>query len=162
MNPEPAVGLQLNLRDQVVGLDKKVPVLNGQMIPYVYLDNAASTPALKVVLDKVNSFLPYYSSVHRGTGFKSRFSTMAYDRAHEIIANFVNANPDTNCCIFGKNTTEAINKLSYRLPLPEDGIVLSSQLEHRSNDLPWRQRANVIHIRATPEGRLDESDFDEK
>ncbi len=162
MNPEPAAGMQLNLRDQVVGLDIKVPLLNGQMITYVYLDNAASTPALKAVLDKVNSFLPYYSGVHRGTGFKSRISTVAYDRAHEIIANFVNANPDTNSVIFGKNTTEAINKLSYRFPLPEDGIVLSSQLEHHSNDLPWRQRAKVIHVRATPEGRLDESDFDEK
>jgi selenocysteine lyase/cysteine desulfurase len=162
MNPEPAAGMQLNLRDQVVGLDKKVPVLNGQMITYVYLDNAASTPALKAVLDKVNSFLPYYSGVHRGTGFKSRISTVAYDRSHEIIANFVNANPGTNSVIFGKNTTEAINKLSYRFPLPEDGIVLSSQLEHHSNDLPWRQRAKVIHVRATPEGRLDETDFDEK
>ncbi len=162
MSPEPAAGTQLNLRDQVVGLDTKVPVLNGQMITYVYLDNAASTPALKAVLDKVNSFLPYYSGVHRGTGFKSRISTVAYDRAHEIIANFVNANPGTNSVIFGKNTTEAINKLSYRFPLPEDGIVLSSQLEHHSNDLPWRQRAKVIHVRATPEGRLDESDFDEK
>jgi selenocysteine lyase/cysteine desulfurase len=162
MNPEPAAGMQLNLRDQVVGLDKKVPLLNGQMVTYVYLDNAASTPSLKAVLDKVNGFLPYYSSVHRGTGFKSRISTVAYDRAHETIANFVNANPDTNSVIFGKNTTEAINKLSYRFPLPEDGIVLSSQLEHHSNDLPWRQRANVIHVKATPEGRLDESDFDEK
>jgi selenocysteine lyase/cysteine desulfurase len=33
-------------------------------------------------------------------------------------------------------------------------------MEHHSNDLPWRSRAEVIHIRATAEGRLDEDDFD--
>lgn len=162
MKVEATADTQLNLRDQVVGLDKKVPLLNGEMVNYVNLDNAASTPALKAVLDKVHKFLPYYSSVHRGTGYKSRISTVAYDRAHEIIAEFVNANPDTNSVIFGKNTTEAINKLSYRLPLPDNGIVLTTQMEHHSNDLPWRQRAKVVHIRATPEGRLDEEDFNEK
>ena len=162
MKPEINVIKQRDLRNLVVGLDKKVPLLHGDMVTYVNLDNAASTPSLKVVWEKISSFLPYYSSVHRGTGFKSRISTMAYDRAHEIIAKFVSADPETNCVIFGKNTTEAINKLSYRLPIPDNGVVLSTELEHHSNDLPWRQRARVIHVRATPEGRLDETDFDEK
>ena len=31
-------------------------------------------------VDAVQRFLPYYSSVHRGAGFKSRVSTAAYDR----------------------------------------------------------------------------------
>ncbi|MEA3339932.1 MAG: hypothetical protein U9R15_08200 [Chloroflexota bacterium] len=35
-------------------------------------------------------------------------------------------------------------------------------MEHHSNDLPWRGRAQVVHVRATPEGRLDEEDFDRK
>jgi selenocysteine lyase/cysteine desulfurase len=35
-------------------------------------------------------------------------------------------------------------------------------MEHHSNDLPWRRRANVIHIRATSDGRLDEDEFDQK
>ena len=48
---------------------------------YVNLDNAASTPALREVLDTVNHFMSWYSSVHRGTGFKSRVATQAYDEA---------------------------------------------------------------------------------
>jgi len=35
-------------------------------------------------------------------------------------------------------------------------------LEHHSNDLPWRNQAHVVHVRATPEGRLDEDDFDKQ
>ncbi|MCS6845444.1 MAG: aminotransferase class V-fold PLP-dependent enzyme [Caldilineales bacterium] len=149
-----------HLRRRIVGIDQPVPVLGGGTLPYVNLDNAASTPALVDVLDAVNRFLPYYASVHRGTGFKSRLSTAAYDHAHEAIGRFVGADLRSNTVIFGKNTTEAINKLSYRLDLAADDVVITTQLEHHSNDLPWRGRCRVVHVHATPEGRLDEEDFD--
>jgi cysteine desulfurase / selenocysteine lyase len=152
----------LNLRDRVVGIDRPVPLLDGSQVTYVNLDNAASTPALQDVADAVNRFLPYYASVHRGTGFKSRLSTVAYDQAHQIIGRFVNADLNINTVIFGKNTTEAINKLSYRLAMPPGAVVITTQMEHHSNDLPWRRRAEVVHVCATLEGRLDEDDFDQK
>ena len=63
------------IRQQIVGLDKKVPLLDGRLHPYVSLDNAASTPSLRPVQRKVDEFLEWYSSVHRGTGFKSQLST---------------------------------------------------------------------------------------
>jgi selenocysteine lyase/cysteine desulfurase len=150
----------MNLRDRIVGIDQKVPLLDGTLVPYINLDNSASTPALLDVAEAVERFLPYYSSVHRGTGFKSRLSTVAYDQAHEIIGRFVGADPDTNTCIFGKNSTEALNKLAFRIPLEPDSVIITTQMEHHSNDLPWRSRAEVIHIQVTPEGRLDEDDFD--
>lgn len=150
------------LRDRVYGLDKMTPLLDGSLAPYVNLDNAASTPPLKDVFEVVQKFLPYYSSVHRGTGFKSRLSTVAYDQAHEIIARFVGADLATNTVIFGKNTTEAVNKLSYRMNFADDAVVLTTRMEHHSNDLPWRDRATVVHVDVTPEGRLDEDDFDKK
>jgi selenocysteine lyase/cysteine desulfurase len=148
------------LRDRVVVLDRPVPLLDGTVRSYVNLDNAATTPPLREVAEAVERFLPFYSSVHRGSGFKSRLSTMVYDQAHELIARFVGADSDTNTVIFGKNTTEAINKLSYRLPLTHDSVVLSTIMEHHSNDLPWRNRATVVHVGVTPDGRLDEDDFD--
>ncbi len=150
----------LDLRDQIVGVDQLVPLLDGSLVPYVNLDNAASTPPLKDVVTTIDRFLPYYSSVHRGTGFKSRVSTVAYDQAHEIIARFVGADLETNTVIFGKNATEAINKLAHRLPMDEDAIILATQMEHHSNDLPWRRRAKVIHTKVTEDGHLDEDDFD--
>lgn len=150
----------LNLRARIFGIDQHVPLLDGRLVPYVNLDNAASTPPLRDVMNALERFLPFYSSVHRGTGFKSRLSTVAYDQAHEIIGRFVGADLRSNTVIFGKNTTEAINKLAYRFPLSPNSVVITTQLEHHSNDLPWRGRAELLHVYATPEGRFDEDHFD--
>lgn len=139
-----------------------IPLLDGTRQRYINLDNAASTPPLSEVLTAVNRFLPYYSSVHRGSGFKSRLSTEVYEKAHEIIGHFVGADLATNTVIFGKNTTEAINKLAHRLSLAPDAVILTTLMEHHSNDLPWRSRAKVVHVSVTAEGRLDEADFDAK
>src|SRR5512135_1031952 len=126
----------------IVGLDTPIPLLDGTCRRYINLDNAASTPALKAVQQAVDDFLVYYSSVHRGTGFKSQLSTHAYEQARTIVMDFVGANPVEHTCIFGKNTTEAINKLARRLPLyGKRNIVLASGMEHHSNDLPWRAAA---------------------
>src|SRR5512135_635262 len=105
-----------DVRNRVVGNGKLVPVLDGSSRPYINFDNAASTPALREVMDTVNAFMEWYSSVHRGTGFKSRVATQAYDDARHIVADFVGANMKDHTVIFGKNTSEAINKLSYRFP----------------------------------------------
>jgi cysteine desulfurase/selenocysteine lyase len=150
----------LDVREQIVGIDQHVPVLDGGTRPYINFDNAASTPALRSVLDTVNEFMNWYASVHRGTGFKSRLATQAYDDAHRVVAEFVGANQRDHTVIFGKNTTEAINKLSYRLPLSHDDVVLVSLLEHHSNDLPWRAQAHVEHIAANALGEIDEADLD--
>lgn len=149
------------LRRHIVGIDRQVPVLDGSMCTYTNLDNAASTPVLRDVLKTVNEFMQWYSSVHRGTGFKSRLATQAYEDARQIVARFVGANTRQHVVIFGKNTTEAINKLSYRLDLQPDDVVLVSQLEHHSNDLPWRAtKARVLHVVCDNRGRLDEAHLD--
>ena len=64
-------------RQELVGIDQPVPLLDGRFVPYVNLDNAASTPALRAVVETIDEFLPFYSGVHRGTGYKSRLSTRA-------------------------------------------------------------------------------------
>lgn len=103
--------------------------------------------------------MPWYSSVHRGSGYKSRLSTEMYEDARRIVGDFVGADPDEHVVIFGKNTTEAINKLSYRLGLNKADIVLISHLEHHSNDLPWRARATVKRIGITEGGSIDRQHF---
>ncbi|MCR4440027.1 MAG: aminotransferase class V-fold PLP-dependent enzyme [bacterium] len=153
-------GQTLDLRKRIVGWGRTVPLLDGRQARYVNLDNAATTPPLVDVVETLKEFLPYYASVHRGAGFKSRWSTMAFEEAREIVAKFVGANLRHDTVIFGLNATGAINKLSYRLCLPRDFVVISTLLEHHSNDLPWRRRAQVVRVRATPDGPLDEEDFD--
>lgn len=132
-------------RNQVVGIDKQVPLLYGSMIRYVNLDNAASTPSLVPVWDKVNQFLEWYSSIHRGSGFKSMISSWAYDKAHQKVGEFVGTNQETNPVIFTKNASEVLNKRVNRFPFKEGDVVISSIMEHHSNDLPWRKRSRVIH-----------------
>lgn len=148
-------------RHLFVGLDAQVPLLDGTQRIYINLDNAASTPSLKHSSSTVQNYLEYYSSVHRGTGFKSQLCTHAYEQARQLIMRFVGADPHVHTCIFGKNTTEAINKLAHRFPFSsQKNIVLVSLMEHHSNDLPWRGAAHVVHIGVTSDGQLDEEEFD--
>ena len=66
-------------RLRLVGADVEVPLVTGDTRRYVNLDYAASAPALQAVHDAVEELLGWYSSVHRGAGFKSRASTAAYE-----------------------------------------------------------------------------------
>ncbi|NMB67494.1 MAG: aminotransferase class V-fold PLP-dependent enzyme [Chloroflexi bacterium] len=151
----------VSFRNLIIGADTLVPLLDGRKVPYINLDNAASTPAMLPVQQAVDRFLQYYSSVHRGTGFKSQLSTHFYEEARKAVMRFVGANPADHACIFSKNSTESLNKLARRFPFTsQKNVVLLSTMEHHSNDLPWRAAANVVHLRLLPDGRLDEGDFD--
>ena len=144
-----------DLRDEIVGIDTRVPLLDGTERPYVFLDNAASTPALKGVLRAVEEFLPWYSGVHRGTGFKSILATGVFDAAHDQVGAFVGADAASSTVIFTKNTTECINKLANRIPFRPGDVVVTTMMEHHSNDLPWRKHARVVHIGITADGHPD-------
>ncbi|MGB5756108.1 MAG: aminotransferase class V-fold PLP-dependent enzyme [Acidimicrobiales bacterium] len=146
----------------MVGAEALVPTLHGTSVRYVNLDNAASTPPLRSVAEAITDLLPYYASVHRGAGQKSRLCTAAYEAARDRVGSFFGADPDRDVVIFGKNTTEAINKLAHRLPLDADAVVLSTLAEHHSNLLPWRSRAALEHVAVLPDGSIDEDDLDDK
>lgn len=147
-----------NLQKEIIGGHTMVPTANGPL-RYINLDNAASTPPMRCVMEAVTDAAEYYASVHRGTGYKSRFSTELYEQARRTVANFVGANQAEHTVIFGKNTTEAINKLSYRLQLRRRDAVLISHMEHHSNDLPWRARATTYRIRQTADQQIDKDHF---
>ena len=100
---------------RLVGADVEVPLVTGGSRRYVNLDYAASAPALQAVHDAVEELLGWYSSVHRGAGFKSRASTAAYEGARESIRRFVNARDD-HAVIITRNTTDSINLLAGTLP----------------------------------------------
>ncbi len=144
-----------DLRRETIGIDTEVPVLDGSRRRYIFLDNAASTPSFARVMNSIEEFLPWYSGVHRGTGFKSLLATEAFDAAHDLVGAFVGATPGYHTVIFGKNTTECVNKLANRLGLASQDLVITTLLEHHSNDLPWRKHARVLHVGMLPDGRLD-------
>lgn len=143
------------LRPNIMGIDTVVPILDGTSVPYVFLDNGASTPSFRHAFEVMGEFMQFYSGVHRGTGFKSILATKVFDEAHEIAGAFVKADLDTNTVIFLKNTTEAVNKLANRCDWNEGDVVITTLMEHHSDDLPWRKYANVIHVGLDDKGYLD-------
>jgi cysteine desulfurase / selenocysteine lyase len=147
------------IRQQIVGLDTSLPRREGTPGPAINLDNAATTPPFRQVQDTVERFLGWYGSVHRGAGLKSQAASRAYEEARIIVGRFVGARPDQHQVIFTRNTTEALNLLAQRLQLAADDVIISTVLEHHSNDLPWRGVGHVIYVGITEDGSFDEKHY---
>jgi len=121
----------------LVGDGVAVPCITGETRPYINLDAAASTAALPTVAARVNDFLPWYSSVDRGAGYKSRLSTNEYEAALEAaaLAFAGRATDRAEVAIFCRNTTEAINHLVYRLRLcPDDLAAAAYRIDDRTGE----------------------------
>jgi len=127
----------------LIGDGLAVPCLDGVERPYLSLDSAASTPALPAVGQRVTDFLPWYSSVHRGAGYKSQMATAAYEEAREAAMRFAGRTGGDDVAIICRNTTEAINHLAYRLSLSADDIVVTTVTEHHANLLPWARHGGT-------------------
>lgn len=137
----------------LVGADVDVPLVTGGRRRYVNLDYAASAPCLAAVRDAVDALLPWYSSVHRGAGYKSQLTTSAYEGARDAVHSFVGARPD-DVVVFTRNTTDALNMLAAALPA--DASVIAFAGEHHANLLPWRcRRVTHLPVPASPEQALE-------
>jgi len=150
-------------RHLVTGVDTQVPLANGNYGTYVNFDNAATTPPFNSVIKDIISFSPWYSSIHRGNGYKSQISSNIFENSRETVLNFVHADPNNNTVIYVKNTTEGINKLSFRFCSGDKKcVVLSTNMEHHSNDLPWRDKYRLDYIELDKQGRLSLKDVEQK
>jgi selenocysteine lyase/cysteine desulfurase len=143
----------------LVGAGVPVPCLDGAERPYCDLDGAASTPALEVVAERVAEFLPMYSSVHRGAGFKSRAATAAYESSRRRILEFAGRPVDgDDVAVICRNTTEAINHLAYRLSFPPGAVVVTTVVEHHANLLPWGRVARRRFVECGADGTFGVDD----
>jgi selenocysteine lyase/cysteine desulfurase len=136
-----------------------VPCLGGVERRAVELDQAASTQAHPDVADRVAGFLPWYSSVHRGAGFRSRRATHAYEEARRAVLTFAGRDPDgSDVAILCRNTTEAINHLAFRLRLDPDDVVVTTVVEHHANLLPWGRVARRRYVECGTDGTFTVDD----
>nr|WP_243851615.1 aminotransferase class V-fold PLP-dependent enzyme [Modestobacter marinus] len=147
-----------NDRGRLVGEDVQVSVLSGELRRYVDLDAAATSSASVTVARAVQDFLPWYSSVHRGAGAKSRYASARYEQARESLLPFVGADPGTHLALFTRNTTEALNTLAFRLDLRPEDVVLTTAVEHHANLLPWRRYARLRVIEVDTRGTFTPQD----
>ena len=151
--------LDPRLPTALVGDGLPVPCVDGTDHPYLNLDGAASTSALVAVADRVTEFLPWYSSVHRGAGYKSQTATRAFESARESILRFARRGAD-DVAIICRNTTEAINHLAYRLRLGPDDVVVSTVVEHHANLLPWQRAARCRFVECGTDGTFGVDDVE--
>lgn len=140
----------------LVGDDRLVPCVDGQDRRYLNLDAAASTSALPAVAEAVQQFLPWYSSIHRGAGYKSRQATAAYEAARQAALAFAGrSEAGGDVAIICRNTTEAINHLAYRLRLDPGDVVVTTVVEHHANLLPWARLCRRRFVECDPDGTFD-------
>jgi len=132
-----------------------VPVHGGATTTGINLDNAASTPPLNRVRDMVTAFSDLYSSVHRGTGYKSRLSTEAYEEAREMVSRFLNVDEKHQVVIFVKGTTDALNRIAAEEARLDGRQVLVTEMEHHADLLPWRHRSGHVMVGLSDEGHID-------
>lgn len=123
------------------------PILHQQVNgkPLVYLDNGATTQKPRSVID---ALVRYYerdnSNVHRGLHALSMRATDAYEGARSRVAKFIGA-ADPAEVIFTRGTTESVNVIarSFGAKLKPGDVILTTEIEHHSNLVPWQQAAKA-------------------
>ncbi|MBA2317896.1 MAG: SufS family cysteine desulfurase [Euzebyales bacterium] len=134
----------------------------------VYLDSAATSQKPRAVIDAMARYYEEYNAnVHRGVHALAEEATEAFEAARAAVARFVGADP--RGCVFTKNATEALNLVAYsyaRRRLGEGDILLTTQMEHHANLVPWQlvqpeAGFELRYVPVTPDGRLDRTAFDE-
>lgn len=151
-----------NIRSLVVGVDDPVEVKPGLTRPIINFDNAATTPALRPVVDEVNAKLLTYGSIGRGFSAKSNISTEIYEKTRDKVLHFTGASPDKYTVFYVNNTTDGLNKLASALITSKEDTVLCTRMEHHANDLSWRERCNVIYAEIARDGRIDYDEIEKK
>ena len=116
------------------------PELIDPMMPFVYLDSAATMQRPKQVIENVSE---YYKTLNanplRGLYKISEQSTRLLNQTRAKVAEYIGAGADE--VIFTKNTTEAINLVANGIrELIGDGKILISLDSHHSNILPFTER----------------------
>jgi cysteine desulfurase / selenocysteine lyase len=136
--------------------------------PLAYLDSAVTAQKPRQVLDAMRTFYEAsYANVHRGVYTLSERATAEFERARQLVAEFMNA-PSPREVIFTRQATEALNLVAYSWGLNNLGpgdLVVVTELEHHSNFVPWQYIAKrtgagfrMIHVNA--DGELDLGDLE--
>ncbi len=151
---------------QVARIREEFPVLerevNGE--PLTYLDNAATTHTPREVYEIFEEFYAgYNANVHRGIHELSHEASLAYEDAHDRVAEFVGASGGREEMIFTRNTTESINLVAHGLALPEFGpgdAIVTTEMEHHASLVTWQQvaertGAELRFVHVTDDGHVD-------
>lgn len=140
------------------------PILHQQINGHdlVFLDTAASAQKPRQVIQAMVDVMENdYANVHRGVYALSQRATDKFEAARSKAAKFINA-PDEDAVIFSRGATEGINLVaaSYGQRLGPGDEIITTELEHHSNIVPWqiiaeKQGAKVLFAPMYDNGALD-------
>jgi cysteine desulfurase/selenocysteine lyase len=155
----------------VARIKKDFPVLervvHGKRL--VYLDSASSSQKPLAVIEAMDRYYSTtHANVHRGVYQIAQEATELYEGARAKVAAFIGAS-GTDEIVFTKNVTEAINLVAYswgRRNLGSGDIVVTSEIEHHANFVPWLQLrqekgTELRFLRLGADGTLDLDDLDQ-
>ena len=137
--------------------------------PLIYFDNAATSQKPKQVIEAIKNFYENHNAnVHRAVYTLSQEASELYEKAHEEVANFINANGMEEI-VFVRGTTEAINLVAYAWGLRnlrKGDEVIVSLMEHHSNIVPWEILSkingfNVKYVEVNGDGTLNYEAFED-
>jgi cysteine desulfurase/selenocysteine lyase len=143
---------------------KDFPIYDKDPDGTIYLDSACQSLRPRQVIDAMDQYYESFPacggrSVHR---LASQVA-IKVDESREAIARFIGAERDTEI-VFTKSCTEALNMVAFGLDLKRDDVVVTTDIEHNSNHVPWlelKERKGVGRrfARSTVDGRFDMESF---
>jgi cysteine desulfurase/selenocysteine lyase len=134
----------------------------------VYLDSSATSQTPQPVIDAMDDYYEHHrGTVHRSVYALAAEATELFEGARDRIAAFLHW--PANCTIFTKNATEALNLVAYswgRANVGPGDRVVTTQLEHHSNFVPWHMLcretgARFDMVEVDDEAQLDLDQLDE-
>ncbi|MFW9824107.1 MAG: aminotransferase class V-fold PLP-dependent enzyme, partial [Candidatus Thorarchaeota archaeon] len=144
------------MKKSLVGYKARVPTINGFQ-HFINLDNAASTP----------TFLPIWDTYSKTLSQYNKNSQKLILEVKSICSELLGAPLDKYSIIFTSNTTEAINLVAHSLrrslKKKKDTVIINSELEHHSNELPFRYISNssLIRISIDDEGFINLNELED-
>ncbi|WP_328530082.1 cysteine desulfurase [Nocardioides sp. NBC_00368] len=149
---------------------KDFPILertfDGGETPLVYLDSANTSHKPQIVIDTMVDHLERHNAnIARAMHHLGAEATEAFEGARDTVARFLGA-PERDEVIFTKNASEALNLVANTVPLTAGDVVVTTEMEHHSNIVPWqlatqRSGATLKWFGLTDDGQLDLSNIDE-
>src|SRR3990170_3378941 len=118
------------------------PTASGKRL--AYLDSASTSQKPRAVIDALaDVYGHHYANVHRGIYELSVDADARYEGARASVARFIGA-PSAREVVFVRNATEALNLIAYswgRANVGPGDLIVSTQMEHHANLVPWQQLA---------------------
>ncbi|QLH75755.1 MAG: cysteine desulfurase [Methanomassiliicoccales archaeon] len=126
----------------------------------VYLDSACQSLRPRQVVEAMDEYYYDYPacsgrSVHR----LATQVSFKIDEARESIADFIGAASPSEI-VFTKSCTESLNTVAKGLRLKKGDIVVTSDIEHNSNHVPWLDLQRMIGIKRRFSRSKDDGTFD--